>query len=158
MDVRLFGVPGVRVEADHVAGPHRPLVGGVEDADDGQPLCPRAGERHLQLVADLQATGVGHRLRHDDPAGGAPIDYLQPYLAAAGHVVVMAADGSTFAHEHAEATDAQGRPVFALQGQTCGPRLDFHTGFPRPGRYRLWGQFELASGTVGTVPFTVTAS
>ena len=60
-----------------------------------------------------------------------PVDDLQPYLGAAGHVVVMRADGSMFAHQHAEVDDDQGRPVFALPGQTFGPDLDLHAGSRR---------------------------
>ena len=44
-----------------------------------------------------------------DAATGRPVDDLQPYLAAAGHIVVMRADGQTFAHEHAE-VDRRRRP------------------------------------------------
>jgi Cu+-exporting ATPase len=86
------------------------------------------------------------------------VDDLQPYLAAAGHIVIMRADGTTFAHEHAEVTDADGRPVFALPGQTFGPALDVHAEFPTAGLYQLWAQFRLADGDVITVPFTVLAS
>ena len=93
-----------------------------------------------------------------DAATGRPVDDLQPFLAAAGHVVVMRADGSTFAHEHAEVDDDRGRPVFAMPGTTFGPELDVHAEFDTPGTYRLWGQFRLASGDVLTVPFTVEAS
>jgi Cu+-exporting ATPase len=93
-----------------------------------------------------------------DAGTGRPVDDLQPYLAAAGHVVVMRADGQTFAHEHAEVDDEDGRPVFALPGQTFGPELDVHAEFPTAGVYRLWAQFRLADGDVVTVPFTVQAT
>ena len=92
-----------------------------------------------------------------DAGTGRPVDDLQPYLAAAGHVVIMRADGETFAHEHADVEDADGDPVFALPGQRFGPRLDVHATFQTPGLYQLWGQFRLADGHVITVPFTVTA-
>ncbi len=92
-----------------------------------------------------------------DAATGRPVDDLQPYLAAVGHIVVMRADGQTFAHEHAEVTDADGRPVFALPGQTFGPELDVHAEFPTAGTYQLWAQFRLADADVITVPFTVQA-
>jgi P-type Cu+ transporter len=92
-----------------------------------------------------------------DAATGRPVDDLQPYLAAAGHVVVMRADGQTFAHEHADVEDADGDPVFALPGQEFGPELDVHAEFATPGLYRLWGQFRTADGAVLTVPFTVQA-
>jgi Cu+-exporting ATPase len=93
-----------------------------------------------------------------DAATGRPVTGLRPYLAAAGHIVVMPADGHGFAHEHAETTDVDGNPRFALPGQTFGPDLNVHAGFPRPGLYRLWGQFRLASGRVITTTFTVRAA
>jgi len=92
-----------------------------------------------------------------DAATGRPLDDLQPYLAAAGHVVIMRADGETFAHEHADVEDADGDPVFALPGQAFGPELDVHAEFATPGVYQLWGQFRTADGDVLTVPFTVQA-
>ncbi|WP_281274004.1 HAD-IC family P-type ATPase [Sphaerisporangium album] len=95
--------------------------------------------------------------RFTDAVTGRPVDDLRPYLAAAGHVVVMPLDGSGFAHEHAEAEDGQGRPVFALPVQTFGPDLGLHADFPRPGLYRLWGQFRQANGQVITTTFTADA-
>jgi P-type Cu+ transporter len=92
-----------------------------------------------------------------DAATGREIDDLQPYLAAAGHVVIMRSDATTFAHEHADVEDGNGNPVFALPGQEFGPELDVHAEFATPGVYRLWGQFRLADGDVLTVPFTVEA-
>jgi len=73
-------------------------------------------------------------------------------------VVVMRGDALTFAHEHAEVEDEDGRPVFAVPGQEFGPELDVHAEFESPGLYRMWGQFRLAGGDVVTVPFTVQAS
>jgi Cu+-exporting ATPase len=93
-----------------------------------------------------------------DARSGQPLHNLQPYLAAAGHVVIMRADGQTFAHEHADVRDSSGAPVFALPGTTFGPDLPVHAHFEEAGTYRLWGQFRLGSGRVITVPFTVEAS
>jgi Cu+-exporting ATPase len=129
--------PGTLVE-----GPRSVVVDGVRVELVGD---PRAGDR-----SDLHYSFA-------DAATGRPVDDLQPYLAAAGHVVVMRADGRTFAHEHAEVTDAAGRPVFALPGTTFGPELDVHVAFPTAGIYRLWAQFRLADGDLITVPFTVQA-
>jgi len=83
---------------------------------------------------------------------------LKPYLAAAGHIVVLRADGSDFAHEHSEAKDANGQPVFALPGRQFGPELDAHFHFHTTGIYQLWAQFRLDNGHVITVPFTVEAT
>jgi Cu+-exporting ATPase len=87
--------------------------------------------------------------------GTGPVTDLQPYLGAAGHVVVMRADGSTFAHRHAETFDSRGRPVLALPGTRFGPDLALHLRLDRPGAYRLWAQFELSDGTVVTAPFVL---
>jgi Cu+-exporting ATPase len=59
--------------------------------------------------------------RFTDASTGQPIEDLQPYLGAAGHVAIVKADGSTFAHDHAETEDGAGRPVFALPGTRFGP-------------------------------------
>ena len=86
-----------------------------------------------------------------------PVDDLQPYLAAAGHIVVLRADGGDFAHEHAEGETSDGQPVFALPGTRFGPELDPHFRFDTAGVYQLWAQFRLGNGHVITVPFTVQA-
>jgi len=122
--------------------PRTAVVDGVRVQLDGDAEAGRRSDLHFSFT---------------DAATGRPIDDLQPYLAAAGHIVVMRADGQTFAHEHAEVTDAAGRPVFALPGQTFGPELEVHAEFPTAGIYQLWGQFRLADGDVITVPFTVHA-
>ncbi|MGY1623941.1 heavy metal translocating P-type ATPase [Geodermatophilus sp. SYSU D00965] len=113
----------------------------------------------VELEGDAEAGGVSDlHFTFTDNATGRPVDDLQPYLAAAGHVVIMRADGQTFAHEHAEVTDASGRPVFALPGQTFGPELDVHAEFATAGTYQLWAQFRLGDGDVITVPFTIEAT
>ncbi|MGR6965808.1 heavy metal translocating P-type ATPase [Geodermatophilus sp. URMC 61] len=130
-----------------------------------EPVVLTAGPRvvevdgvRVELEGDAEAGGGSDLdFSFTDAETGRPIDDLRPYLAAAGHVVVMRADGGTFAHEHAEETDGSGRPVFALPGQTFGPELDVHAEFPTAGTYRLWAQFRLADGDVITAPFTVQA-
>ncbi|MGY1619852.1 heavy metal translocating P-type ATPase [Geodermatophilus sp. SYSU D00691] len=124
------------------AGPRAVEVAGVRVSLDGAASVGGGSDLHFTLT---------------DAATGRPVDDLQPYLAAAGHVVVMRADGQTFAHEHAEVTDAAGRPVFALPGTTFGPELEVHAEFPTAGVYQLWAQFRLADGDVVTAPFTVQA-
>jgi Cu+-exporting ATPase len=122
--------------------PRTTVVDGVRVELDGDAEAGRRSDLHLSFA---------------DAGTGRPVDDLQPYLAAAGHIVVMRADGQTFAHEHAEVTDAAGRPVFALPGQRFGPELEVHAEFPTAGTYQLWAQFRLADGDVITVPFTVQA-
>jgi Cu+-exporting ATPase len=110
------------------------------------------GDATVGATSDLALT-----FAHVNAAGRntGPVTDLQPYLGAAGHVVVMRADGTTFAHRHAETLDSAGRPVLALPGTRFGPHLDLHVRFDRPGAYRLWAQFELADGTVVTAPFVL---
>ena len=107
------------------------------------------------MVGETSGQASDFALRFTDAATGRPVTGLQPYLGAAGHVVILRADGTRFAHAHAETTDARGRPSFATPGSTFGPDLDLHTRFETAGTYRLWGQFRLADGTVITTAFTV---
>jgi Cu+-exporting ATPase len=138
---------------------HRVTVAGATPTPAGIPADDvRSWNGHgVRVALDGQAQ-VGETsdftLRFTDSAGR-PIKDLQPYLGAAGHVVVMRADGSTFAHRHAETFDGRGRPVFALPGTAFGPDLDLHVTFDRPGAYRLWAQSRLGDGTVITAPFVV---
>ncbi len=125
------------------AGPRDVIVDGVRVRLDGAAETGGVSDLHFTVT---------------DAATGRPVDDLQPYLAAAGHTVIMRADGRTFAHEHAEVTDADGRPVFALPGTTFGPELQVHAEFPTAGTYQLWAQFRLVDGDVVTAPFTLQAN
>ena len=118
----------------------RQVVDGVRISLDGRP--------HVGESSDFT-------LRFAEAATGAPVADLQPYLGAAGHVVVMRSDGSMFAHRHAETYDGGGRPVPALPGTRFGPDLDLHVRFEVAGAYRMWAQFRLADGAVVTAPFVV---
>jgi Cu+-exporting ATPase len=115
------------------------------------------GGMRVTLEGDAELGDTTFRYRFTDATTGRPVTGLRPYLAAAGHIVVMPLDGSGFAHEHAEAADERGEPVFALPSQRFGPDLTVHADLPRPGLYRLWGQFRDADGKVLTTSFTVQA-
>jgi Cu+-exporting ATPase len=93
--------------------------------------------------------------RFTDARTGQPINGLRPYLAAAGHAVIIKTDGTGFQHRHAETTDAQGRPKFAVPGSTFGPELDLHAHLDTPGTYLVWAQFQLPNDHVITAPFVV---
>jgi Cu+-exporting ATPase len=125
------------------AGPRTAVVDGVKVELAGKAVVGKPSDLHFGFT---------------DATTGKPIDDLQPFLAAAGHIVVMRTDAQTFAHEHAEVKDTRGRPVFATPGQRFGPVLDVHAEFDTPGVYQLWGQFRLADGEVITVPFTLHAT
>jgi Cu+-exporting ATPase len=108
------------------------------------------GDAHVAETSDFS-------LSFTDAVTGDPVDDLQPYLGAAGHVVMLRSDGTRFGHRHAETFDDEGRPVAAIPGTEFGPELDLHATFDVPGTYQLWAQFRLADGTVVTAPFTVHA-
>ncbi|MEV4709315.1 heavy metal translocating P-type ATPase [Actinoplanes sp. NPDC049316] len=138
---------------------HEVVVDGLRPrpaAETGpSPRTQVAGGLRVTLDGDAKLGENTFSYTFTDAATGAPVTGLRPYLGAAGHVVVMPLDGSGFAHEHAEAEDGRGRPVFALPSARFGPELTVHADLPRPGLYRMWGQFRDPSGTVRTTAFTV---
>ena len=130
------------------------------------PVAVPAGDVRTQVRSGVRMTLEGEarvedtsdfHLRFSDARTGRPVEDLRPYLGAAGHVVLLRADGSGFGHRHAETEDSKGRPMMAVPGTRFGPELDLHARFHRPGAYRLWAQFRLGDGTVVTAPFVVHA-
>lgn len=79
-----------------------------------------------------------------DAASGAPLDDLEPFLGATGHLLIASSDLAVVTHSH---------PVAAISGR-AGPNVVFQVLFPRAGMYRMWAQFQ-RRGEVLTVPFTV---
>lgn len=70
-----------------------------------------------------------------------PVEGLEPYLGAWGHMLAASEDLIDLVHLH---------PVIA----DGGPVVQFNLIFPRPGLYRMWIQFQ-RQGAVNTVTFTV---
>jgi Cu+-exporting ATPase len=141
-------------EMTDVLDEHEVTVAGTSPAAEPVPT----GDVREATVDGVRITldGEAHVGETSDFTLAVPDD-LRPYLGAAGHVVVMRADGSGFQHRHAETYDDRGRPVQALPGTEFGPELDLHVRFDVPGAYRLWAQVRLADGTVVTAPFVVHA-
>jgi hypothetical protein len=81
-----------------------------------------------------------------DARTNAPIDDLEPFLGAPGHLLIVSADLQSVTHSH---------PVAEISTKV-GPRVVFQVLFPRAGTYRMWAQFQ-RHGTVLTAPFTITA-
>jgi hypothetical protein len=77
-----------------------------------------------------------------DAKTGKPVTDLQPYLGAIGHVVILSSDTNDYLHVH------------PMDEGSTGPDAHFHTTFPHPGVYKIWGQFQ-RQGRVFTVPFVV---
>ncbi|SFN57925.1 hypothetical protein SAMN05660284_01824 [Formivibrio citricus] len=76
---------------------------------------------------------------------GQPVADLQPYLGEKGHLVIIKQSsplsGADYIHAHA-----------LKEGN--GAAVQFMTRFPRPGLYKLWGQFN-RGGTILTADFWV---
>ena len=76
---------------------------------------------------------------------GQPIDNLEPYLGARGHLVVISANGDQYVHAH------------PIDSTTASNEVAFRVHFPAAGMYKGWGQFQIA-GQVHTIPFVVETS
>jgi hypothetical protein len=114
----------------------------------------------LPAPANVADAGDGYRVHIDSPqpSGGAatpvrftvtrdgrPVDSVEPYLGADGHLVVLREHDLAFLHTH-----PQGEPGGA------GP-ITFEVEYPTPGRYRLFLQFK-HGGEVHTAAFTQEAA
>jgi DMSO/TMAO reductase YedYZ heme-binding membrane subunit len=78
-----------------------------------------------------------------DTRSGA-IPQLDPYLDAYGHLAVISSDLRTYLHIHPNLT--------GLEQQRGQARLQFVTSFSRPGRYKLFLQFQV-DGESHVIPF-----
>ncbi len=91
---------------------------------------PKAG-REIKLVFTIR-----------DGKTKEEIDDLEPYLGAAGHVVILSADAERYLHVH------------PIDEKATGPTAEFSTSFPHGGTYKIWGQFK-HEGQVITAAFVV---
>ena len=83
----------------------------------------------------------------------------KPYLAAAGHIVVLRADGGDFAHEHAEGRDQRRQPgVRAARHPVRAASSTRTSGSTPPASTSCGPSSGSANGHVITVPFTVQAT
>lgn len=90
--------------------------------------------------------------RFSDAASDAPVTDLQPYLGAAGHLVILSEDMTEYVHAHPR----EDRPAGETGPVAYGPDVLFDALLPRPGRYRAWLQFQ-RNGRLSTVSFTFAA-
>jgi hypothetical protein len=143
-----------RLFADHKAKDKAPAVAKAELEVSGEPSAPAAlavnapgkvtadgfvAEVELKDAKAGQSSEVRFRLMND---AGQPVNDLQPYLGARGHLVVISADGTQYVHAH------------PMDAPTAANEVAFMSHFPAAGMYKGWGQFQV-SGHVHTVPFVV---
>jgi hypothetical protein len=138
-------------------GPHRVYADGSTGGSDflaEQQTGVRGGWLRPPLPRPTTTQRVdGYDVRLDASADGAvtlrvtragePVDDLQPYLGAHGHLVVIRAGSLDYVHAHPE----DGPP---------GPEVTFAVGFGRPGAHRLFFEFR-HGGRVHAVAFTLEA-
>lgn len=102
----------------------------------------RVGAYEVKL--DQKVAGGQTTLAFSLTKNGKPVVDLQPYLGALGHLVVVDPTASTLLHSHPMGAGEPGK-------------VTFHTSFPAPGLYKMWGEFR-PDGQALRVDFVVDAS
>ena len=100
----------------------------------------------VTLAGDLRP-GEESRLAFDVTRDGSPVTDLQPWLGAAGHLVVLRAGDLAYLHVHPTGEPGDGVTP-------AGPGITFATTTPSPGSYRLFLDFRHGD-VVRTAEFTV---
>ncbi len=136
------------------------------------------------LIANTDTSLTFH---FHDAQSGAPIQNLDEYLGAGGHLVIVDQTTQIYIHTHPNGEDmsdmggmamgtatpdmssmnmATATPDNSMGGMAMGvtptaavygPDLTFMTAFPKPGFYKLWVQVQY-KGTVYVAPFVVNVS
>jgi hypothetical protein len=130
------------------------------------------GDLNIALLIDPktirseQATAVSFQIKD---ATGKPIEDLQPYLGAMGHLVIIKASpvltAASYLHAHPKGHDhstgmEMGGMNMGEKSEMSGMKMEipgqvtFEAHFPGSGTYRFWGQFQRA-GKVFTADFTI---
>ena len=78
---------------------------------------------------------------------GRPVNDLEPWLGALGHLLLVHQDGETFAHAHPDERE---------RGVGRDGRIPFLVRVSKPGTYKGWLQFQ-RNGRVETVEVFLTA-
>ena len=90
--------------------------------------------------------------RLNDVSTGAPLNDIEPYLAAPAHLVVLSEASLDYLHMH-PLGDIPEDPA-KLAAMRFGPNISFAATFPKAGSYKGWLQLKQA-GVVTTIPFIV---
>lgn len=107
---------------------------------DGTKVVLSASESELQVGQEVTFT-----FNLTDANSDRPIQDLQPYLGERGHLVILRQSQplskSDYIHAHALKNTPDGQ-------------VSFMTAFPKPGKYKLWGQFN-RGGKIAIADFWV---
>lgn len=146
--------PGTwRVFADFVPTGGEALTLGVDLAvpGDHRPAATAHDERTttvdgytVTIEGDLEA-GASARLTARVTRDGRPVNDLQPYLGAFGHLVALREGDLAYLHVHPDGEPGDGRTP-------AGPEVVFHAEVPSRGGYRLYLDFR-HDGVVRTAEF-----
>lgn len=105
----------------------------------------------LDLPAELKAgEDVTLGFHITDAATGEPVDTLDEYLGAAGHLVILDQSVETYLHTHPEHDEHAGHTM----NPKYGPDIEFTTQFPEIGSYAMWLQVQY-QGEIYTAPFVI---
>lgn len=101
---------------------------------------------HVSLEAQVRLLKPSMlRFTVRDAATARPIDDLEPFLGASGHLLIVNADVTSVTHAHPETTGAAG---------SIRPEVAFAPTFATAGVYKMWVQFQ-RKGKVITAPFAI---
>jgi len=114
--------------------------GPAEDTDLVGIISPVSGKLAAGTMTLMQ-------VKLTDKATGQPVADLEPYLGAAGHLMIFSQDGQTTVHSHP--ADDEATKALVAKGI-----VRFNARFPKPGKYRAFAQFQRA-GKVHTLKFTL---
>ncbi|MBS1914392.1 MAG: hypothetical protein JST22_20555 [Bacteroidetes bacterium] len=147
------------------------MVRGVASKPEGMPDEKGGAEYRVALMPmPMKLVAGKDAMLHFQirDAQGKPVKGLEPYLGAMGHAVLLSADTRTYLHTHPMEPGAdhggmhhEGEEHAAVRnGMTPGhghgaatmdedeapktpvSEVIFHTNFPSPGLYKVWGQFQ----------------
>lgn len=115
----------------------------------------KVGDYSVTLKVTPTKHGAPVNFEYQVKKAGKFVTDLEPYLAAAGHLVIVSEDTTQFLHAH-PAGDHHGHHGHAPAKISGEKDLKFATAFPRPGLYKAWLQFKHA-GQIHTADFVVKA-
>jgi hypothetical protein len=110
-------------------------------------------------VPEVLAAGAEQHITFHvaDAVTGEPLDTLDEYLGAAGHLVIVDKSGAVYLHTHPADHDMGAMGGMVMTAAQYGPDLEFNATFPGISLYKMWLQIQYR-GEVYTAPFVVNVS